>query len=78
MNRTIQNECRKILLKLLCVNLNRLSEQTRAEVCRVARIEENNNIDENDEEMIEQPTNRTQVQINNSSNQNQICPLQTI
>ena len=43
MNRTIRNETRELLMKLLCVNLNRLSEQTRAEVRHAAGIE---NIDD--------------------------------
>lgn len=77
MNRTIRNECRKLLLTLLCVNLNRLSEQTRAEMCHVAGIESNNTA-ENGEEMMEQPNNMSQAQVNISSNHNRIIPLQTI
>ena len=52
MNRTIRNETRDVLLKLLCVNFDRLDEQTRAEVRRVIGMEEGKN---NEEEMIEQP-----------------------
>ena len=42
LNATIRNECRELLLKSVGVNLNTLSEQTRAEVRRAARIEVNN------------------------------------
>ena len=76
MNRTIRNDCRELLLKLLGVNLNRLSEQTRAEVRHVTGIGNNGNT-EDGEEMIEQPTN-AHAHVNISSNQNQIVPLQSI
>ena len=68
MNRTIRNESRELLLKLLGVNLNGLSEQTRTEVRHIAGIENNN--DGNGEE--------TNEQVNISSNHNQIVPQQTI
>ena len=41
LNATIRKECRELLLKLAGVNLNTLSEQTRAGVQRAARIEVN-------------------------------------
>ena len=64
MNQTLSNEVRGMLLNLLGVNLNHLSEQTRAEVRRVARMAENGN---NAEEMIEQ-----------NGVANQITPIETI
>ena len=41
LNATIRNECRMLLLKFAGVDLNTLSEQTRVEVRRAARIEAN-------------------------------------
>ena len=67
MNRTIRNESRELLLKLLGVNLNGLSEQSRTEVRHIAGIESNNG---NGEE--------TNEQVNISSNHNQIVPVHTI
>ena len=64
MNQTLSNEVRGMLLNLLGVDLNQLSEQTRAEVRRVARMAENGN---NAEEMIER-----------NGVANQITPIETI
>ena len=48
MNQTIQRDTKQLILKLLRVNLNRLSNETRAEVCRVAGLEKcEGNIEEN-------------------------------
>ena len=75
MNKTIRNESRELLLRLFGVNLDRLSEQTRAEIRNVAGIANNN--DENVEEMIErQQTTNTGIII--LSNRNQVVPLPTI
>ena len=41
MNPTIRNETREMLLNLIGINLNRLSEQSRAEVRHIARMERN-------------------------------------
>lgn len=76
MNRTIMCETRELLLNLLCVDLNRLSEQTRTELRHVAGID-NRSVD-NAEEMIEQPNYVTQEQTNVAPNSNQIVPQQTI
>ena len=45
LNATIRNECRMLLLKFAGVDLNTLSEQTRVELRRAARIEELNDAD---------------------------------
>ena len=71
MNRTIRNETRELLLKLLCVDLNRLSEQTRAEVRHVGGIENN---DDDGDEMIEQPNHIIQARNTSSRTHNQIGP----
>lgn len=68
LNRTIRTETHELLLRLLGVNLNDLSEQTRAEGRQIARIE--NNKAEHGKERIKQ--------INFSLNHNQIHPLQTL
>ena len=68
LNRTIRKETHELLLKLLGVNLNDLSEQTRAEGRQIARIK--NNKAEHGKERIKQ--------VNFSFNHNQIHPLQTL
>ena len=66
-NRTIRKETHELLLKLLGVNLNGLSEQTRAEVRQISRIE--NKKAENGKERLKR--------VKFSLNHNQIYPLQT-
>ena len=76
MNKTIRNETRELLLKLLCVHLNRLSEQTRAEVHHAGGIE-NNHVD--GDEMIEQPNHIIQARKSSRTHtHNQIVPERTI
>ena len=75
MNRTIRNETRELLLKLLCVHLNRLSEQTRAEVRHAGGIENN---DDDGEEMIEQPNHINQARTTSSQTHNQIVTEHTV
>ena len=50
MNRTIRNEVRELILQLVCVDINRLSRQSQAEVRHIAGMEPNQN---NNEEMLE-------------------------
>ena len=50
MNRTIHNEVRELILQLVCIDINRLSHQSQAEVRHIAGMEPNEN---NNEEMIE-------------------------
>ena len=54
MNQTIQRDTKELILKLLRVNLNRLSHETQAEVRRVAGLEKcEGNVEENIEAPIE-------------------------
>ena len=71
MNPTIRNDTREMILKLLGINLNRLSEQSRAEVRNIARMERN---EHNEEEMFETAVGQQKF----TSNQNQIVPLDTL
>ena len=75
MNKTIRNETRKMLLKFLCVDLDRLSQQTLAEFNRVSRIQNNNG----DEEMIERPRQAQQSvkQTQQNVTQRQIVPVRS-
>ena len=71
MNPTIRNETREMLLNLIGINLNRLSEQSRAEVRHIARMEKD---EHNEEEMFETAVGQQHL----TSNQNQIVPLDTL
>ena len=74
LNRTIRNETRELILNLLGINLNRLSEQSRAEVRRVAGMDRNGN---NDEELVEATVNATGQQ-NVAFSHNQIVPAEIL
>ena len=50
LNRTIRNEVRELILKIVCIDITRLSHQTQVEVRNIAGMERNEN---NDEEMLE-------------------------
>lgn len=58
MNQTIRNDVRSMLLGMIGVNLNSVSAPTRAELRRVAKIDENEN---NAEGMIEVCPNNNQI-----------------
>ena len=61
MNRTIRKETCELLLKMLVVNLNCLSEKTRADVRHISKTA-NNNV-ENRKEMIERTNSLKYKQI---------------
>ena len=61
MNRTIRKETCELLLKMLGVNLNCLSEQTQADVRHISKTA-NNNV-ENRKEMIERANSLKHKQI---------------
>ena len=41
LNRTIRNEIRELILKLVCIDIARLSHQTQAEVRHISGMERN-------------------------------------
>ena len=72
LNKTIRNETRKLLLKLLCLTTEQITRQTRqTRFYNAARIQNNNG-----DESIEPSARRQQKNIH--SNSNQIVPMSII
>ena len=75
LNKTIRGETRKLLLKLLCVNVENLSQQNRTEFNRA-----HNHNDYGDDEMIERApgNNLTQQDTHFHVTWNRIAPIRNI